>query len=164
MQLDKKWRTVFCLTIATAALTNAALAEDGAGCSRTAISMTVSPDDTWVALVRRDICSDGFFVTTVVNTVQLLRYAAVGTIDLLPRPELPTIRENDVFAVEGPTPKQRPLIRWLANSKLQITVPNLSLIGLKKDSYEKVDIIVKFEPDDPGARERWLRERGLKPK
>ena len=164
MQLIKKWPMAFSVAVVAAVLMSAAWADAKAVCSRTTISITVSPDDSWVALVQRDICSDGFFVTTVVNTVQLARYAAIRTIDRLPHPELPRIAENDVFAVEGPTFQQRPLIRWVSDKTLQITVPNLSLIGLKKDSYEGVEILIKFDPDNPDARERWLEERGLKPK
>jgi hypothetical protein len=164
LQVNKKWPQILFLAVAAMVLMRPALAQIKGGCERATISMLVSPDDTWVALVQKDVCSDGFFVTTIVNTVQLARHALIGAVDLSPRPELPAIQENDVFAVEGPSPEQRPLTQWLSPNKLQITVPNLSLIGLKKSGYKGVEIVVKFEPNDPDARERWLQERGLKPK
>lgn len=52
-------------------------------------------------------------------------------------------------------------MRWLSMNKLQITVPNKSLIGLQKSSYDGVDIMIKFEPDAPDERKQWLNSLGL---
>jgi hypothetical protein len=72
--------------------------------------------------------------------------------------------ENDVFALdENGRPENRPITRWLSSQKLQITIPNLSLVGLQKRSYQGVEIIVKYEPDDPAARDQWLMGLGLAP-
>ncbi len=69
---------------------------------------------------------------------------------------------DDVFAIEEHgDPTNRPTLRWLSPQKLQIAVPNKSLIGLQKSSYEGIDIVIKFEPDDPAERERWLKSLGL---
>ncbi len=72
---------------------------------------------------------------------------------------------NDVLVVDyyGHA-ENRPVLHWLSPRKLQITIPNISSIGLQRSSFQGVDIAVKYEPDDPPARERWLRERGLIPK
>jgi len=135
-----------------AAVAGAQLACAEGGCWRSTISALTSPDDAWVALVRQDVCSDGAFVTTVVDKVQLVRRNSIGTIPLGPLPDEP-IHENDVFAVEdGGHPADRPLIRWLSADKLEISIPNRIHIGLQKSEYEGVQIVVKRNPDDPIAR------------
>ena len=55
----------------------------------------------------------------------------------------------------------RPATRWLSPRTLQITIPNKSLIGLQKPSYGDIEVVIKYEPDDPAERERWLRSLGL---
>ena len=59
-------------------------------------------------------------------------------------------------------PERLPILEWISPNHLQIIVPNLSLIGLKKNSYEGVEISVNFVPNDPAAREHWLNELGIK--
>jgi hypothetical protein len=122
-----------------------------AECEGEMISMLVSPDDGWVALVQEVVCSgEGFGTTAITDGVQIVR-----------RGEVPE-KGNDVFGVdEGGRAEIRPLTRWLSPQKLQITVPNKSLIGLQKSSYEGIEIVIKFEPDDPAERERWLNSHGL---
>jgi hypothetical protein len=107
-----------------------------------------------VALVYEEVCSgEGLATTGITDTVQLLR-----------RGEEPK-DENDVFAVEEHgNSVYRPLTQWLSPQKLKITIPNKSLIGLKKDSYEGIEVVTKYEPDDPAERERWLKSLGLPPK
>ena|SRR5216683_741033 len=121
-------------------------------CQRTTVSALMSPDETWMAEVQEEVCSGpGFAVTGMTNIVVLMR-----------RGEEPK-RENDVFAFYA-GPNKGPLIEWLSSEKLQIIIPNKSLVGLKKSSYANIEIIIKFNPDDPPERERWLRELGLAPK
>src|SRR5437763_4070816 len=124
-----------------------------AECQSEVISFQLSPDDAWAALVQEEMCTgDGPASVGVTDTVQIIA-----------RGQEPT-HLNDVFAVEEHgRPENRPLIRWLAARKLQITVPNLSLIGLQKPQYSGVEISMKFEPDDPAARDRWLTDLGLRP-
>jgi hypothetical protein len=140
------------------------LARGEAGCWRSTISTSISPDNAWVALVQQDVCSDGAFVTTVVDKVQLVRRISIDAIPLGPHADEP-IHENDVFAVEdGGYPEERPLIRWLSSDKLEISIPNLTFIGLQKTEYYGVQIVVKYNPDDPAQREQWLRQHGFIPK
>jgi hypothetical protein len=133
-------------------------------CERETISMSVSPDNTWVALVQEGWCSDGGFVTISTDTVRLARRDSIDQIQLAPRDEKP-LHENDVLVVDyyGHA-ENRPLIQWLSPQRLQITVPNLSGGGLQKSRYQGVDIVIKYEPDDPAAREKWQREHGPAPK
>jgi hypothetical protein len=133
-----------------------------APCERETISAVVSPDNTWVALVQEGVCTGGF-VTVSTDTVQLTRRDLTDTIQLAQRFEAPQ-HENDILVVDyyGHA-ENRPVTRWLSPQKLQITIPNMSGIGLHKSNYQGVEIVIKYEPDDPAARERWRKERGLPP-
>jgi hypothetical protein len=113
----------------------------------------ISPNDISVAYLDEGICSDGLFQTTIVDYVQVARRGVEPT------------RENDVFAtdVHGGL-EDHPAVQWLSSQKLQITVPNKSLIGLQKGSYNGVDVAVTFDPDDPVARQQFLKSLGLQPK
>jgi hypothetical protein len=123
-----------------------------AGCSRDRIGMVTSPDDIWVSLVQEEVCSDGFFQTTVVDIVQLV-----------PRGAEPT-GENDVFAVDAHgAAENRPIPQWLSSQELQITIPNKSLIDLRKNSYQGIDISIRFDHDDPIERQQFLKSLGLDP-
>jgi hypothetical protein len=158
------WLAILLFAIGAPVLPGTGLAQEKGGCQRETISALMSPDDTWVALVQEDICSDGYFVTTVTDTVQLSLRDAIDAIQLTWHPDKPK-HENDIFALdEHGHPENRPLTRWLSPQKLQITVPNKSLIGLQKGTYEGIEIVIKFEPDDPAERERWLKSLGLLPK
>jgi hypothetical protein len=123
-------------------------------CHGDTISMLVSPDNKWAALVQEDICSDGAFITVLLYRVQVVRRGGKPT------------RDNDVLTFDAHgNSKDRPQLSWLSANRLQVTTPNKSLVGLKKERYEAVDVIIKYEPDDPAERERWLREEfGLAPK
>jgi hypothetical protein len=146
-------RLTVCL-VCTLAVTLVGAAKARAECQSELVSFLLSPDNAWAALVQEELCTgDGPASAGVTDTVQIVE-----------RGQEPT-HLNDVFGVEEHgRPENRPLIRWLAARKLQITVPNLSLIGLQKSRYAGVEISIKFEPDDPVARDRWLTDLGLKPK
>jgi hypothetical protein len=126
--------------------------KDIAGCSRDEILRIASPDLSWVAFVQEEVCSDGAFVTTIDDIVQLARRGVVPK------------HKSDVFAIaEHGDPGSRPVLRWLSDQKLQITVPNRSLIGLRKNRYRGIDVVVRFDPDDPIARQQFLQNLGLDP-
>jgi len=159
-----RWLALFFFTTGAALLPGTAQAQEKGGCQRRTISVLMSPDDAWVALVQEDMCSDGYFVTTLTDTVQLARCDTTAAVQLTWHPDKPK-HENDVFALdEHGQPENRPLTRWLSAQKLQITVPNKSLIGFQKSNYERIEIVIKYEPDDPAERERWLKSLGLSPK
>jgi hypothetical protein len=108
-----------------------------------------SPDDSWAALMQEEACSDGAFVTTVEDYIRLVR-----------RSEAPTC-DNDVFAIEyHGGAKYRPVLEWLSSRKLRITVPNKCIVDLQKSSYQGIDVSVRFEPDEPAERERFLKSLG----
>jgi hypothetical protein len=141
-----------------------AMARGELECERQTISALVSPDNAWIALVQEGVCSDGGLVTISTDTVQLERRDLADTIYLAPRPDKAE-HENDILVVDyyGHA-ENRPVTQWLSPSELQITIPNISGVGLHKSSYQGVDIILRYEPNDPAAREKWQNEHGLAPK
>jgi hypothetical protein len=100
------------------------------------------------------VCSDGGFLTVSTDTVQLARHEVTDVVHLAPRPDEPE-HDNDILVVDYyGHPENRPLIQWLSSRELQITIPNLSGVGLRKSSYKGVDIVLKYQPDDQSAREK----------
>jgi len=99
------------------------------------------------------VCSDGRLVTISTDTVQLARRDAYRYDPLGRRAHiLPSTTTISLWLIYYGHPENRPLVQWLSPQKLQITIPNFSGVGLQSSSYEGVNIIVKFEPDDPIAR------------
>ncbi len=149
-------RTTRYCSILTAMLLMQAQAQLGSlGCQREMIAMGVSPpDDKWVAIVQEEVCTGiGIASTGVTDVVQLLLR------------ESKSENGEDVFAIEEHgDPTNRPNIKWLSPTKLQITVPNTALIGLDKKSHAGIEIAIKYEPDDPAERERYLKQFGLTPR
>jgi hypothetical protein len=150
-----RWLSVLspalCGTLLAAAVGAGAAPE--AGCDRQTLSLLASPDDAWTALIYQDLCSHGpAFTTVILDRVQLVRRGEESRED------------SDVLVVEdGGHPENRPLTQWLSPQKLQITIPNRSVVGLRKSSYEGVAVVVKFNPENPAERDRFLKERGLPP-
>ena len=136
-----------------------AVAED-LPCERQTVAVSVSPGDSWVASVEEGMCVSGP-VTVSTNTVRLMRRSSTNQISLASRPEKPE-QENDVLVVDHyGHDENRPSLRWLSSGKLQITIPNISAVGMQKTTYQEVDVVIKYEPDDSAAREKWRKERGL---
>jgi hypothetical protein len=136
-----------------------ALARDEQPCERRTVALSVSPDDTWVALVAEGTCSSGL-VTVSTDTVRLVSRDSLDAVSLASRSEKAEF-ENDVLVVDDyGRLKFRPLLQWLSPRKLQLMIPNISAIGLQKSSYRDVEIVIRYEPDDPAAREKW-KERGV---
>lgn len=127
-----------------------------AECTNRVISTLLSPDDGWVAVVQETFCSnDAFAMSSTGDAVELVRPGVELPINI--RPGVEPIKNNTVFGLDRGSWEDRPLTQWLSPSKLQITVPNKSLISLQKSSFEGVEIVVRFDPDDPAERERWLK-------
>lgn len=156
-----EWKTLPLFVSALISLSAAGYAQEGGGCLRETISIQASPDDKWIALVQEDTCSDGHFVTVVNDVVELTLRNGLETILLKQHPDAPR-HENDIFSTEEHgAPEFRPVTRWLTPTSLEITVPNKSLIGLKKKTYEGIDISVKYVPDNLKEREEWRKSRNL---
>jgi hypothetical protein len=126
---------------------------DVGGCQRETLSKITSPDHAWVALLHQDVCSDGAFTAVLTNVVQLVRQGKAPA------------HKGEIFSVDvGGNSDNAPEIQWATPRLLQIVVPNKSLIGLSKKTFDGVDIVVKFNPDDPEERQNWLKEIGQKSK
>lgn len=139
------------------------VAQDVLSCERETIARSVSPDQTWVALVQEGMCTTGR-VAVSTDTVRLERISEMKEIPLGARFEKAEY-ENDVLVVDYyGRPEARPIVNWLSPRKLQITIPNISGVGLQKNNYQDVEITIKYDPDDPLAREKWRKDRGLTPK
>lgn len=139
------------------------MAQDVLSCERETIAKSVSPDQAWVALVQEGMCTSGQ-VAVSTDTVRLERFSKTKEIPLGSRFEKAEY-ENDVLVVDyyGRS-EARPIVNWLSPRKLQVTIPNISGVGLQKSNYQDVEIIIKYDHDDPVAREKWRKERGLTPK
>jgi hypothetical protein len=131
-------------------------------CERETISILVSPDYAWVALVKDGVCTQERSIVASRYTVRLTRTDSIGEIQLAPRHEEPEY-ENDILEVSD-YGVNRPIIQWLSSRKLQIALPNMSGVTVQKSSYQGVEIVVKYDSDDPAARAKWRRERGRLPK
>ena len=109
--------------------------------------MAISPNDDYVALVTEEVCTSlGIATTGISDVVSIKAHVAKSS------------EEQDVFFVEEHgDPENRPVVTWVDTYKLQIKVPNRSLIELKKEKFQRVEISVKFDPDDPAERARWLK-------
>ena len=130
-----------CVTVSWAARTGSQ------SCERTPIAVAVSPNDDYVALVTEEVCAGSGIATTGISDVVSIKAHAEKSSE-----------EQDVFFVEEHgDPENRPIAAWISPYKLQIKVPNRSLIELKKEKFQRVEISVKFDPDDPADRERWLK-------
>ena len=126
------------------------------GDERWAVGTFPSPDDAWMAVVGEHAYSgSGRADTSQFEAVQLVRYV---------RHQGNPLDPSYVFTMEpGGDPEDRLLLQWLGPRKLQITAPNKSFIQIKKSGYEDVEVVVKYERDDPAERARYLRARGLPP-
>lgn len=129
-----------------------------AECNRNTFSKAPSPDYAWVAFQQEETCSDGAFVTTAMDVIGLVprgdERKAEGSRD--------SLKTYDIFASEAHGAEYRPIIKWLSPQILQITVPNRSFIGLQKNTFNGIDIVVRFNPDDPEERRKLLESRGTK--
>jgi hypothetical protein len=121
------------------------------GCDRTIISSAFSPDHAWSALVYRDVCSHGSAMTTVIlEKVRLVRHGEDQN------------RDEDVLVLDQPSnPAGHPAPEWLTSRVMQITIPNNSIITLKKNKYIDVEVKIKFDPDDPSQRREFLKKFNL---
>jgi hypothetical protein len=114
-------------------------------CTVDVISKVKSPDGNWLASVNEYECSDGWFVTDFWDYVQLVR--------------LRDGIQEEVCSVEYyGDPTSRPVPRWVSTKALDINVPNKSIIGFQKKQFGGVSIHLKFHPNNPKERERWLKE------
>jgi hypothetical protein len=55
-------------------------------------------------------------------------------------------------------PERLPTLSWTGANSLKIVLPNISLIGKRKEDSHGVHITYQFKPNDPAARRAWLEK------
>jgi hypothetical protein len=115
------------------------------GCEqRKELASAVSPDGAWVASITDNICSDGLFVTTYTDEVELRRSD---------EPMAPFPSRQGVFALDNAGSPREPLaVTWLGPRSLEITIPNEAWIGRQETGFRGVTISYRYVPDDPLQR------------
>lgn len=153
MLTKRQWVWLFLISLCTVVLVFAleVYRYNSYSCNVEQISTLTSPDRQWIASVREEICSSpGIATTGISDVVRLARRNKQKS-------------AGDVFVLSGDgDARSRPHIRWISNDHLEITVPNTSLIGLNKNSFDGVSIMIKFDPNDPVARRQFLKKMGLR--
>jgi hypothetical protein len=115
------------------------------GCEqRKELASATSPDGAWVASITDNVCSDGLFVTTYTDEVELRRPD---------EPMEPEPSPRAVFALDNVHSKRDVLaVTWLEPRSLEISIPNEAWIGVQQTTYRDVRITYKYVPDDPVQR------------
>jgi hypothetical protein len=109
-----------------------------------------SPDGAWVASFYYNVCSDGGFVTSYSDTVELARPND---------PPTPGPTRGLVFGMDHDRDDVPRGLTWTAPRRLAITIPNEAWIGGQNTSYRDVTIFYTYVPDDPverACRNEWL--------
>jgi len=111
-----------------------------------------SPNGAWEADIDERVCSTGSIASTASDDIVVIRRpgqaAGRGAAQ----------QPGDVFVIQSQSPEQVPTLQWLSPQQLQITVPNLSFVDLLQSSYQGIQITVKFDPDDPVERAKFLAQ------
>jgi hypothetical protein len=109
------------------------------------LAQAPSPDGAWIAAIYNNICSDGGFVTTIDDTVEITRPGDQPS----PMPSAGVVFGMD----DRPYDTQKPLaVTWLDRRSLEVTIPNDASAGKQELSYADVIITYKYVPDDPVER------------
>ncbi len=56
-----------------------------------------------------------------------------------------------------------PVLVWKAPTILQVTVANRAFVKMIRQDYKGIHVELRFDPDDPAARNAWLNRRDHKP-
>jgi hypothetical protein len=158
----RSFRRALLLAMNALLISGDVIAQVSPPCEREMIAKSSSPDGSWIAFIQEGTCTSGS-VTVSTDTVRLAKRESFDEVHQRSHVEKAEY-ENDVLVVDYyGRAENRPLLRWLSLSQLQITIPNISNVGLRKRSFQGVDILVTYDPDDPAARQKWRKERGLAP-
>ncbi|MET0291931.1 MAG: hypothetical protein ABW136_06150 [Steroidobacteraceae bacterium] len=109
-------------------------------CDQSGSKSTPSPDGKWIANVQEEVCATA-------------TGAAAGITVLLVSAADPA-KIKRVFIMAVPREREeRAKVRWPANDKLEVRVPNLAeSVRLLETAYEGVDVSLTYCGDDPAAR------------
>jgi hypothetical protein len=143
--------------LAAAALVwhSSAMASGSPGCEqRKVLARATSPDGAWVATIYNNICSDGAFVTTIDDTVEITRPEEKAS---------PVPSNGTVFGMDDrPFDIEKPLaVTWTGPRGLEVTIPNDAWAGKQASAFADVVISYKYVPDDPIERACLKQWRSL---
>jgi hypothetical protein len=123
------------------------------GCEvRKELARAASPDGKWVASVYDSSWTDGGFVTTFTDTVEITRPDE----KVSPCPSAGT-----VFAMDGVDADDPIVVTWTGPRNLEVTIPNKAEVDTQKTAFSDVRISYKYVPDDPVERACWAKWRAL---
>ena len=118
----------------------------GDTCEHAVIERAVSPDGAWAAVIDEATCEVDWGGTDIIAGVQLVSMRDPTMI-------------GDVLGVEtGGHADMRPRVAWNMPNILQVVVHNLSSPKVLTHEFAGIHIDLRFDPDDPAAREAWQRE------
>jgi hypothetical protein len=117
------------------------------GCDEGWLTMAISPDMRWRATLAYVVCG-GPMASEFWNQVLLVNLDALHD------------EGAEVVALEGDAEIQHKLsFDWESSTLLRITLPNTAVVMTHLGQWRGVQIELRFDPDDPAARESYLRER-----
>jgi hypothetical protein len=104
-----------------------------------------SPTGNWTVVISEDIAdhldwveiTDGVVLVSNVNSIEPIDLLWVGT-------------NGDKV--------NRPRITWSGKNVLSVTVPYKSNLDVLTQHVDRVDVDIRFDPDDPAARAVWLKQ------
>lgn len=111
-----------------------------------------SPDGLWIAAVYDSSWTDGGFVTTFTETVEIARPDEKAS-------SCPSA--GTVFAMDAIDPHEPIALIWTGPRSLEITIPNDADVGTQTSAFEDLGISYKYVPDDPIERACWKQWRSL---
>jgi hypothetical protein len=115
------------------------------GCERREVlGQAVAPDGAWVATVYYNVCTAEPFVTTVSDTVEVVRPSEKPT----PVPSPATVFGMDDHYGDSKTISAA----WIGARNLEITIPNDAAAGKQDSTFADITVSYKYVPDDPAER------------
>ena len=134
------WPTLLSLLMTMLAIQSC----DSLGCNRVWSSDAFpSPDGLWVARVNEVVCSGG------------LGSAVEKTVDvyLAQDPRLSATVLSPSGQWKDPA---RVKLHWVGSKLLEVIVPNRTVFDFQLSTYRDVQIVVRYENDDPVDRANWM--------
>lgn len=114
-------------------------------CEYQTVAAVPSPDGVWSAVARQEVC----------GTITPASTSVVYFVHLVRKDEK-LVRDNAVLILD----EEQFRLDWLSAQKLQIIAPVYSYIPLEKADYQGIEVVLKFDPDDPVERVRVLKQQG----
>ena len=140
---------VFVVIVMLLSATRTAIAADDR-CRHAIVMRAVSPDRVWQAVVDEADCGAGPYASDITATLRVGPVSSAAGVSVL-------------GADTGGHVEDRPRLAWSGAGTLDVTVPNLSFLKVLELHPGDVRVHLRFDPDDPAARQAWLKEHNLAP-